>query len=269
MSDMGFRNISKTLLDKLTDLPAKDTFLKERVVPVKDDDKFNDNKCAHCWGEYNEEHPGVKILPCGHVFGRGCLREITDGPTGNLCPICRVKLFRRWELTIPVVLRMILVTLLAFWVACVDWAGQLQLSIYRLILNQSFWPQVIFSVTFEGPLFWVQTFVHQCTQICSRNPKLALSLALGGSSLMQVLNGIIASSPFLLMTYLISGSTGFKTVLTIHNLGQSYTYQFFAWNFFLTDAFDHPADRKRVAYAAAVAILLKELLLIWVVWYLF
>ncbi|KAF1355941.1 hypothetical protein EJ07DRAFT_181527 [Lizonia empirigonia] len=266
---MGLRNISKTLLDRLTDLPAKDTFLKERVVPVKDDDKFNDNKCAHCWGEYNEEYPGVKILPCGHVFGRDYLREIVNGPTGNLCPICRVKLFRRWEVTIPGVFKLILVTLLTFWVACVDWAWQLQISIYRVILNQSFWRQVTFLLIFEGPLFWVLTFVQQCTQICSRNPKLKLRLALGGSSLIQVLSGIIAGSPFLLLTYLIIGSTGFKTVLTIHDLGESYIYQFLAWNLFLTDAFDHPADRKRVAYAAVAAMLLKELLLIWIVWYIF
>jgi hypothetical protein len=91
---MSLFYISDAVLKQFTGLPSKNTFLKEHTVPAKDDDKFNNNKCVQCWNEYTDEHPGVKILPCGHVFGRDCLKDIINSPAGDLCPYCRVKLFR-------------------------------------------------------------------------------------------------------------------------------------------------------------------------------
>ena len=73
---------------------SKDRFLAKYVIPANDNDAFNDNKCTFCWNSYTSEHPGVRILPCNHVFGHPCLLEMINAPNGSLCPICRSPLFR-------------------------------------------------------------------------------------------------------------------------------------------------------------------------------
>jgi hypothetical protein len=71
------------------------TFLKRHVFPTLPTDQFNDNKCCFCWSPYDDtDHPGVRILPCNHVIGRDCLKTIVKAKGGDLCPICRVSLFR-------------------------------------------------------------------------------------------------------------------------------------------------------------------------------
>jgi hypothetical protein len=71
------------------------TFLKSRVFPALPTDQFNDNKCCYCWSPYNDtDHPGVRILPCNHVIGRDCLKMMVAAKGGDLCPLCRVSLFR-------------------------------------------------------------------------------------------------------------------------------------------------------------------------------
>jgi hypothetical protein len=71
------------------------TFLKTRVFPALPTDRFNDNNCCFCWSPYNTtDHPGVRILPCDHVLGRDCLNTIVNAEGGDLCPLCRVSLFR-------------------------------------------------------------------------------------------------------------------------------------------------------------------------------
>ncbi|KAJ4349517.1 uncharacterized protein N0V89_008133 [Didymosphaeria variabile] len=74
-------------------LPTKADFLKNCVTLAKEGDRYNDDKCAFCWTGYDVAHPGVKIEPCGHVFGAACLEQIVEGE--NLCPKCRVPLFER------------------------------------------------------------------------------------------------------------------------------------------------------------------------------
>ena len=75
---------------------SRTTFLNKHVVPAKSDDKFYNDKCIFCFGKYEQfEHPAVRILPCGHIFGRDCVVEMTKGATGDLCPLCRTSLFRR------------------------------------------------------------------------------------------------------------------------------------------------------------------------------
>jgi hypothetical protein len=67
---------------------------KEKVVPANDNDVFNANICSFCWGPYDEDHPGARLLKCNHVFGRDCLTQMIDAPNGNHCPVCRTSLFR-------------------------------------------------------------------------------------------------------------------------------------------------------------------------------
>jgi hypothetical protein len=75
-------------------LPTKKIFLAQNVIPANDNDDFNDNKCTFCWGPYDDDHPGVRVLPCNHVFGRECLEEMIKASNGDHCPICRTPLFR-------------------------------------------------------------------------------------------------------------------------------------------------------------------------------
>ncbi|KAF1976967.1 hypothetical protein BU23DRAFT_626639 [Bimuria novae-zelandiae CBS 107.79] len=46
------------------------------------------------WGAYDDDHPAVKVLPCHHVFGEGCVPQFTDAMGGHQCLICRTQLFR-------------------------------------------------------------------------------------------------------------------------------------------------------------------------------
>ncbi|KAL5455272.1 hypothetical protein PMIN07_007180, partial [Paraphaeosphaeria minitans] len=73
-------------------LPSKADFLRHSVVPAKKDDRFNDNKCAFCWGAYDETHPAVKIRPCNHVYGRACVEQFVEQE--HRCPKCKAELFR-------------------------------------------------------------------------------------------------------------------------------------------------------------------------------
>jgi hypothetical protein len=81
------------MLDSIRGISRK-TFLKENVLPANHDDKFNDNKCAYCWGPYDKDHPAIRVLPCNHVFGHECLLLMTEAPNGGHCPICRASFFR-------------------------------------------------------------------------------------------------------------------------------------------------------------------------------
>jgi hypothetical protein len=73
---------------------SRQDFLKRRVFPASPTDKYNDNKCCFCWGPYNDtNHPGARFLPCNHVIGRDCLKIMVNSQGGDLCPICRTRLF--------------------------------------------------------------------------------------------------------------------------------------------------------------------------------
>jgi len=73
---------------------SRETFLRKHVVPAHEDDRYMNEKCMVCWGTYDEEHPAVRILPCGHVFGRDCVSDMVKGQTGCVCPLCKTTLFR-------------------------------------------------------------------------------------------------------------------------------------------------------------------------------
>ncbi|KAF1914446.1 hypothetical protein BDU57DRAFT_540374 [Ampelomyces quisqualis] len=84
---------ANVMLDKLLGI-SKATFVKEKVVPANDKDVFNDNRCAFCWGPYDEDHPGARVLPCNHVFGRDCLTQMINTTNGNHCSVCQTLWFR-------------------------------------------------------------------------------------------------------------------------------------------------------------------------------
>jgi hypothetical protein len=73
---------------------SKQSFIKHNIVPANDNDAFNDNKCSFCWDSYHNDHPGVRVLPCNHVFGRDCVMQMINTPNGDKCPLCRTLWFR-------------------------------------------------------------------------------------------------------------------------------------------------------------------------------
>lgn len=73
---------------------SKATFLSQRVVPANPNDLYYNNKCSYCWEICHALHPGVRILPCNHIFGQACLLEIVNNANGDVCPICRAQLFQ-------------------------------------------------------------------------------------------------------------------------------------------------------------------------------
>lgn len=82
------------MLQSVIGVSRRQNFLRTRIVPANDNDVYKTNKCSFCWGSYDEDYPAVCVIPCNHVFGRPCIEETTAASAGDLCPICRVALFR-------------------------------------------------------------------------------------------------------------------------------------------------------------------------------
>jgi hypothetical protein len=55
----------------------------------------SDQRCNHCWSDFDEVEEGINNLPvqlpCDHrhLLGHDCLVEVLTS-MGNLCPLCRV-----------------------------------------------------------------------------------------------------------------------------------------------------------------------------------
>lgn len=69
--------------------------LRKRVVPAKESHPFFNDKGFFCWGSYDEEHTAARILPCGHILGKACVSQMVETATGDLCPVCKTRLFRQ------------------------------------------------------------------------------------------------------------------------------------------------------------------------------
>lgn len=154
-------------------------------MPAKDDDKFNNNnKCVQCW--YTENHPGVKISPCGHVFGCDCLKDIVNGP--NLCPYCRVKLFRHMPTTQDIlesILESIVLAMLHGFLAYYDTVAWLTTNLYAFVSNKSNWYSIfcpMAALVFLGLANRVEIVVRNYTGVYARNLTLDLFRNLDGRS---------------------------------------------------------------------------------------
>ena len=175
---MRLFNISSAVLEHFTGLPSNERFLKERVVPAKEDDKFNNNKCVQCWDEYTEDHPGVKISPCGHVFGRDCLKDIVNGPTGDLCPYCRIKLFRRMPTTLDILgymLEPVALAVVRGFIAYYSTVGRLERTVHAFVSDESNGYSILrlkVFLVFEGLTLQAKAFVRNHTGVCAHNPTL-------------------------------------------------------------------------------------------------
>jgi hypothetical protein len=74
--------------------PSRTTFLARNVRPLGPTDVVDTDRCLVCGEGYNINHGLVRVLPCNHIFGNACLRDMTKQDRGNVCPLCRTKLFR-------------------------------------------------------------------------------------------------------------------------------------------------------------------------------
>lgn len=261
---MDFRKFAAALLHDVWTLPTKDAFLKSHVVPAKDDDRFNDNKCAQCWEEYTKVHPGVKI-PCGHIFGRDCLHEMIKGPTGDLCPLCRVKLFRKDRL-LSIAVRAMLIevcdALRVYWLFITG----LFMGFHSWVCKQSFWRKKIITLVLDGPRVLVSDVIRNYSDICDRNPRLRLEDMLGGLAPGQLLYLLVCLAPLFLVVYCVTGLMFFKVFLTVFDLMVTLTNQYLVWTEEVVGQIDHQDDRPKLVYAAIIAVLLKEHIVIWLIW---
>lgn len=274
---MILNNITNTVLELYTGLPSKATFLKERVVPAKEDDKFNNNKCVQCWDEYTDEHPGVKISPCGHVFGRDCLVDITNSPTGDLCPYCRVKLFRQ-----PPTVRDFLFANV-FQNALISYEHLIQRLRMGLL-------EVVTAVSYRYPLHflpvywilyglapWAHWFVLRHTDICTRNPHLNVARLFTNTAVLDWLlaYGFPYVAPRLLPVYLTFGTTAFKITFLAANVVSVVFRQALVTGYItppgelaevFAENFDDDSDRDLIVYLSAVAIAAQQLCIVTLLW---
>jgi hypothetical protein len=160
---------------------SKQTFLKTRVVPANDNDAFNDNKCTYCWDPYDEEHPGVRVLPCNHVFGRECLIKIINAPNGDVCPICRTTLFnpsmhvafeRLFQSGIDRLALCLMMLAHKLLVVQHSIAVRIPATLKGVlrVLWRFYWLQ-------NNPYYYADLLVNHCTNLRERNPELNVKSA--------------------------------------------------------------------------------------------
>lgn len=261
---MALRSISN-FLDKGTGLPSKSAFLEKHVIPVKDGDKYNNDKCACCWDGYTEEHPSVKILPCGHVFGRDCVRDMIEGPTGDLCALCKVKIFRR-DLTIGAV---VLTLLSILGQAILTYCDSVKLSdayIRKKIDAQPPWLKLPLHFILLAPQYFANGFARRCTYVCHRNPRLKVTDGFVTSNLRCFLYVGAIFAPLHASVYFIFGLTAFKSLLLFGDVVVSGAYQYGTWTGRMTTQFDNPTDRVVLARTILAVFLFKELVVVLVLW---
>ncbi|KAH6643108.1 hypothetical protein C7974DRAFT_386799 [Boeremia exigua] len=259
------RDLCNTLLVKLTGMPSKSAFLATRVVPAKTDDKYYNDKCMLCWDGYSEEHPPVKILPCGHVFGRDCTYLMAEAATGNLCAICWVELFRSGFSSKTVGL-WLLRQAVVFIISYMDAIQYLLDSFLARLRKHCPMPIWFVDWVLEGPRFWATTYVYYCTGICSRNPNLRLHLAFGPAILGDTVCRAIACIPF---RWVVGQGLGFgtaKVLFLMVEIVMAYVWQRFIW-MHLEGQFSHPEDRVTIRHLSYAALVVKGLIITCLLWY--
>ncbi|KAF1923705.1 uncharacterized protein M421DRAFT_9492 [Didymella exigua CBS 183.55] len=273
---MSLFDIGNAVLERYTGLPSKSTFLREHVVPAKDDDKFNNNKCVQCWDEYTDEHPGVKISPCGHIFGRDCLYEIVNGPTGDLCPYCRSKLFRRTSTKQDIFMALSNMLTQAIFSYC--WiVSRFSRVVHASIAGQTAChPQLrpFIVLLFDGLALQGERFVRHRTGVCTRNPNLRVAELFCHTTVLShlLLIGFPFIAPALLPVYFMFSTAVFKVSFVAANLAfVAYSQALFSGYFhfhagMFEGDFENDSDRALVTYVAAVAVAFQQLCIIILIW---
>ncbi|KAJ4991002.1 hypothetical protein SVAN01_03573 [Stagonosporopsis vannaccii] len=248
-------------MDMTIKLPSKAAFLKKQVVPATVDDRHYNDKCIFCWDRYSAEHPAAKFLPCGHVFGHTCISQIVEGPTGDLCPLCRVKLFRPdlsvkfvtsflWNVSVSAAATY--VSFVYYSLNCIHRAAN---NLLPPLLNQ------FLALASQGPQLWVGTLVRYCTDIESRNPNLRVFDAFIGTGLSDFLVHGLVLAPFHLLVYYVLGFRTFKAIWFAHEMGISWIIQHLLRTTFANGKFNNSADRAMVECLVDISLAVKGLIL--------
>lgn len=242
-------------------LPSKASFLQKHVVPATTDDRHYNDKCGVCWDKYSTEHPAAKLLPCGHVFGHTCIYQLVESPTGDLCPICRVKLFRR-DFSNEIVI--LLVSAFAAYISFIaDWIHSVQQMANNLLpdlLNQ------LLALGILGPQIWVTTLVHHCTDVESRNPHFRLSDTFEGTNLTSTLINGLKAAPIIWLMHYVFGSSIVKVVWFIDEILGSWAVQQDLWTHSINQQFDNSADCQMIKRLVRVTIVIKGIILATIFW---
>jgi|SRR5690242_4979286 len=258
---MVFRKIYNFVAGMVPTLPSKASFLQKHLVPATTDDRHYNDRCIVCWDKYSTEHPAAKLLPCGHVFGYTCAYQMVEGPTGDLCPICRVKLFRR-DFTNEIVTLLVsaftaYISFIADWVYLVQ---QVANDLLPNVLNQ------LLALCILGPQIWVTTMVHYCTDVESRNPQFRLSDAFEGTNLTAFLVNGLKNAPLIWLIHYVFGFSIVKVVWFADEMSESWAVQQYLWTHSVNQQFDNSADRRMIKRLVQVTIVMKGIILATIFW---
>ena len=181
---------------------SKTTFFATRVVPANPNDAYYGNRCSFCWGEYDDTHEGVRVLPCNHVFGRDCLQDLINSPNGHVCPICRCTWYRiPWTWTD-----------LRRWIVMQHFHLTQQLHGYY----DSLPPYIKAPLSLAGkltefmfnsddPYYWADMIVSRWTNLYARNPDLNVWLPQKSMDKFYMLKAIIL--PFVYASRLLEAES--------------------------------------------------------------
>jgi hypothetical protein len=245
------------LLELCTGLPSQATFIEKRVVPAKPDDQFCNDRCGICWGDYGAEHPGSKI-PCGHIFGLGCIHAMVKSPTGDVCPYCQKKLFY------PGLTALVKTLLMQAMVNYDSAVLRMMNAFYRVedrLMQQVPWLATPLYFLYNGPAGVVLIFVSKFTDIGTRNSREALNRAFQASMLLPMLFHSAAQyAPILLPAYLVFGLYRFIWIFLFLDFFLTFGVYVVIWAF--ETPFIGQADRATVGRLAVITLVVRDLLVV-------
>lgn len=257
------------LVEKYTGLPSNTTFVQSYVVPATLNDKFWNEKCAFCWGTYSTEHPPVKVLPCGHVFGHACVVDMVNTrDSDELCPYRRVQLFRR-DFTLGLMLatffRLILWAIdeYKFYVFYACYLFHLRVN---SLMVRDHVLAVPLGLALGGPQFIAICFVKNFTGIYIRNPQLDLGVVFMTSSLITPLSFALGNAPFIWPLYFMFGVRGLCIVVFVWDCYSTIFLYHIMWSIRQkSPTYDN--DRAAIKRLDAIAIAVKEVMVLGAVLY--
>jgi hypothetical protein len=253
---MSLHNIFTNLFELCTGLPSKATFIKKHIVPAKPDDKFYNDRCGICWGDYDAEHPRSKV-PCGHIFCLGCIHDMMKGPVGGFCPYCQKKLFR------PGLTKLVgnlLVQAIVIYSSAVDRMIDGFDRMEDHLIEQVPWLSLPFEIAIDGPAGIMFNLVSEFTNLGTRNSKSALMWVFEASMLMpQLLQVGALFAPIILPVYLVLGLHRFLWTYFVIDFLLVLGAHIEIWWFLFRMARIRQADRAAVKFLTAVTFVAREI----------
>jgi hypothetical protein len=271
---MWLRGIFTKLFELCTGLPSKATFIEKHVVLAKPGDKFDNDRCGICWGDYDAEHPRAKIT-CGHIFCLDCISGMVKSPTRELCPYCQKKLFGPdlAELVgnLPVQALDNYVFALDIYFSALDIYVNAVMGMaskynrdYDYLVTQVPWLVYLFlSIFHDGPAGIMLISIDNFTYLGTRNSEQALKLVFLGSPFLPTLYEHVAIfAPIILPVYLIVGL--YPSIWTFFVLDLGFSSDDLRVKRLMFLPLIEQADRKLVGFLANTAFMARELMVFFI-----